>query len=282
MILFSLFQLLSSIKLKSNLPSFLDKPKYPNSNQSFWHRDLSPQKSKWDGSGFNVSKHPFKLGPHEHIQHKKGSPSIFYLGKRPKLVALPMPTHPIRLGLFGTQKMIFKSIFWIKDIDLSTRHFTLARYEGALRKVLSRTRDRLQKSRGLAKWLKVWQNWSKLLVGIFSSKTKSRILTSLTLFTGFLRTLSQKITIYLAGLSFVAEERTATLSSLFVCAICLYFVFDFRRLFLAHIAGLRTRGRRPQLFYSEECPDRGTHWWLALRKSPPQWMMMMIITRPFA
>ena len=151
MILFSLFQLLSSIKLKSNLPSFLDKPKYPNPNQPFWHRDLSPQKSKWDGSGFNISKHPFKPGPHEHIQHEKGSPSIFYLGKRPKLVALPMPTHPIRLGLFGTQKMIFKSIFWIKDIDLSTGHFTLARYEGALRKVLSRTRDRLQKSRGLAK-----------------------------------------------------------------------------------------------------------------------------------
>ena len=142
------------------------------------------KKSKWDGSGFNISKHPFKLGPHEHIQHKKGSPSIFYLGKRPKLVALPMPTHPIRLGLFGTQKMIFKSIFWIKDIDLSTGHFTLARYEGALRKVLSRTRDRLQKSRGLAKWLKVWQNWSKLLVGIFSSKTKSRILTSLPDFLG--------------------------------------------------------------------------------------------------
>ena len=226
MILFSLFQLLSSIKLKSNLPSFLDKPKYPNPNQPFWHRDLSPQKSKWDGSGFNVSKHPFKLGPHEHIQHKKGSPSIFYLGKRPKLVALPMPTHPIRLGLFGTQKMIFKSIFWIKDIDLSTGHFTLARYEGALRKVLSRTRDRLQKSRGLAKWLKVWQNWSKLLVGIFSSKTKSRILTSLTLFTGFLRTLSQKITIYLAGLSFVAEERTATLVPyVFTLCMCNVFVF---------------------------------------------------------
>ena len=110
----------------------MDKPKYPNPNQPFWHRDLSPQKSKWDGSGFNVSKHPFKLGPHEHIQHKKGSPSISYGGKRPKLVALPMPTHPIRLGLFGTQKMIFKSIFWIKDIDLSTGHFTLARYEGHL------------------------------------------------------------------------------------------------------------------------------------------------------
>ena len=100
-------------------------------------------------------------------------------------------------------------------------HFTPARYEGALRKVLSRTRDWLQKFRGLAKWLKVWQNWSKLLVGFFSSKTKFRILTSLPLFFGFFRTLS-----YLVGLLFVNEERTATLVPyVFTLCMCNVFVF---------------------------------------------------------
>ena len=38
---------------------------------------------------------------------KREALHIFHLGQSPKLVALPEPPHRLRLGLFGTQKVIF-------------------------------------------------------------------------------------------------------------------------------------------------------------------------------